>query len=269
MRRTLDFISGSFITKLFLIIITVIIIASAIFVYTNPNEPLSLLLNSNYLVAVITGIAGTVAFLIYFKQKNDNRRDAAKTILAEIVNSEKIIKEVNDLKKFKSFFSLEPDPMKFYLGDFSWNQYKYLFIGDFDSYEWERINLYFAQCETFNQAVKGIANLLPQNIDYRMQCLQQELAKIAMEQADELSKLEKPKDTDNDDKYQKELKRINEKYQQKAKDFTWSFVDAKDSNLIYVYTPMNAYEPLNRELDKIDTDISKSSVGKKLAKLAR
>ncbi|WKZ30400.1 MAG: hypothetical protein QY314_01345 [Candidatus Dojkabacteria bacterium] len=268
MRKISEFITSPLVFKILIVLVIILAVIASIFIYENPIHPLTSLLNSNYFVALVTGIAGAVAFLIYFKQKADTKRDAAKTILAEITNSEKTIQEVKNIKKFSGYMNLDPDPLKFYLGNFSWNQYKYLFIGDFDSYEWEKINQYFSQCGTFNEAIKNIANLLPQNIEYRMQFLQQELAKIASEQADEVAKLEKP-DGKNDKTRQEKIKEISEKYEQKGKDFVFGYIEAEKTSLKYVYTPANAYEPLNRELDKIDTEISKSSIGKKLVKLAR
>jgi len=273
MRKALDYISHSILSKILLLSIGLIAIASAIYVYSNPNEPLTQLLNSNYFVAIITGIAGTVAFLIYFKQKADTKRDASKTLFAEMVNAEKVIREVKNLKQYSDSgkLNLGLDPMRFYLGNFSWNQYKYLFIGDFDSYEWEKINLYFSQCNTFNETIKDISNLLPKNIEYRTQYTQEFLAKIASEQADEIAELKIPdnSNTKQSKKYQEELSAIKAKYKQKADNFIIGYIEGESTPMRYIYTPVNSYAPLDRDLDKIDTEISKSSIGRKLAKLAR
>ena len=224
-------------------------------------------LNSNFFIACITLIVGFLAFGLYFKQKSDKKRDASKIILSEIVNSEKIIKEVKEIKKLTTLavgnINIGPDPMKFHLGVLSWNKYKYLFIGDFESYEWEKVNLFFAKCQTFNNAIKGIADLMPQNIEYRMQFLQQGLAKFASERADEITENQKGKEKTEDEK-----KNIIDKFEKKSNYFADTFINGKDTQFLrFTYLPLFAFEPLEKELDNIDTELSESSIGKKLLKL--
>jgi len=236
MKRFSDLLINSFTVKLSSLLIIIAVIALSIFIYENPEHQFKRALNSNYFFAIITGLTGTIAFFIYFKQKIDTKRDASKTILAEIINSEKVIQDVKNIKKYSGFINLEPDPMKFYLGNFSWNQYKYLFIGAFDAYEWEKINLYFSQSTVFNETIKNIANLLPQNLEFRMQSVQQELARIASEQADKISELEKM-DGKNNKVIQDQINEISARYEQKGKDFVFGYIDAEKTSLKYVYTP--------------------------------
>lgn len=248
-------------------------IVASLFVFYNPTHILTNFVNSNYFISLVTGVAGITAFLVYFKQKADLKRDVAKTLLAEMLNSEKIIKKVKEIKLHSNnnTVNLGLDPMQYYLGIFSWNQYKYLFITDFDSYEWEKINIYFSQCNTFNDSVKDIANQLPKNIEYRTQFMQDKLAIIALEQAEELSKLPIPDPNDSDlvKKFKEEWDRVATRYTNKTDAFIKAYVESKDTHMIYIYTPVNSYVPIDRDLDKIDNDISKSSIGKKLSKLAR
>ena len=259
-----------------IVVIIIILIIGSVYIYLNPESFLTKYLNSSYLLAVITGIGGGIAFYTYFKQKADTKRDAAKTLFAEMINAETIIKRIKDKKEYSDTrtLNLGLDPMQFYLGNFSWSQYKYLFIKDFDSYEWEKINLYFSQCNTFNNSIKDIASLLPKNIEYRTQFTQEILAKIALEQAKKLAELEKPtnlsSNVNNDEykTYQDQMSKITNKYKDITNSFIYSYIGENNSPMIYSYNPINSYSLLERDLDKIDTEISKSSIGKKLGKLS-
>ncbi|MEI7579880.1 MAG: hypothetical protein WCJ58_07680 [bacterium] len=266
-------LSKIFTPKLFALIFLMVITFISTYVYQNPATKISTLLNSNYFVGLVTAGAGAIAFWVYFKQKADNKKDAAKTLFAEMVNAETVIKEVKNKKEYSDSgkLNLGLDPMRFYLGSFSWNQYKYLFISDFDSYEWEKINLYFSQCHTFNETIKDIASLLPKNIEYRTQFTQEVLSKIALQQAQELANLSVPENQVGEEfkKYQEEISKIAAKYKQKSDNFIVGYIEGENTPMKYIYTPVNSYAPLDRDLDKIDTEISKSSIGRKLAKLAR
>lgn len=47
-------------------------------------------LNSNFFIAIITIVVGSIAYRIYLKQQRDNKMDAAKIILQEIRRAEDI-----------------------------------------------------------------------------------------------------------------------------------------------------------------------------------
>lgn len=265
-------LSKIFTSKLFALLLLIGAVGVTIYVYQNPDTDITKLLNSNYFVGLVTAGAGTVAFLVYFKQKSDTKRDASKTIFAEMKKSEEMIRQLKNMRQYSDSgqLNLGLDPMKYYLGNLSWDKYKYLFIGDFGSYEWEKINLYFSQCVTLNQTIQGIADLLPQNIEYRTQFTQEFLAKIAYEQANEISELELPdeQETAKTKDYQESVAKIAKKYKQKTDDFIVGYIEGELTPMRYIYNPKNNYVPLERELDKIDSEISESSIGKKLKELS-
>lgn len=224
-----------------------------------------LFFNSNFFVAITTIIAGITALLVYFRQKSDYKRDASKSLYSEIVNAERVVKEVKKIKQNNNLLSLGTDAGKYALGDSSWERLKHLFVNDFNSNEWEKLNTFFNQKNEYSKTIENISNLFPKNIEFRMQSIQGELAKIATEQADEFSKIKIPTDPTNKE-YNEEAKKIIEKFENKARAFQTIFIDANTS-FKYSYFPQGTFEPLEKVLDIIDTNISISSIGVKIQKM--
>lgn len=214
--------------------------------------------NSNFFVALTTIIAGSVALYLYKKQKSDTKKDAAKTIYSEVVYAERIIEDVKKIRQNNAL--LELDANKYLLGDSSWSKFKYLFINDFDANEWEKINTFFNQRDAFDKTIRDIANLFPKNIEYRTKAIQEELAKLASEQAKEFSKV----DSNDKDKQQEVIK----KYEDLANSFRIIYVDAQTS-FRYLYNPSGTYSFLEKDLDSIDITISTSSIGQKLSRMTK
>lgn len=221
-------------------------------------EPIVAFFNSNFFVALTTIVAGLTALYLYNKQKSDNKKDAAKTIYSELVYAERIIGDVKKIKQNQAL--LEIDATKYILGESSWIKFKYHFINEFDANEWEKINTFFNQRDAFDKTIKDIANLFPKNIEYRTKSIQEELAKLASEQAKEWDSI----DSTNTDAQQKVIK----KYENLANTFRTVYVDANTS-FKYLYTPSGTYSFIEKDLDNIDLTISTSSVGQKLKKISK
>ncbi|HBB65019.1 MAG: hypothetical protein UR45_C0027G0009 [candidate division WS6 bacterium GW2011_WS6_33_547] len=230
-------------------------------------ESFILFINSNSFVALTTILAGTTALIVYLKQKADYKRDASKTLYSEITNAERVVKEVKKIKQNNNLLSLGNDAGKYSLGDSSWERLKYLFVNNFDSNEWEKLNTFFNQRDEYTKTITNISNLFPKNLELRMQSIQCELAKIATEQAEEWSKIKVPADT-TDKKYTEKTKGIIEKYENKATAFKTIFIDANTS-FRYSYLPQGTFEPLEKVVDIIDTDLSISSIGLKIKKMGK
>lgn len=238
--------------------------------------------NSNFFVALTTIIAGSVAVYLYQKQKSDNKKDAAKTIYSEIVQAERVIQDLkrtvkdNDQAK-QSKKLLEFDSGKFRLGDSGWSKLKYLFINDFDANEWEKLNTFFNQRDAFDKAMLDIGGLFPKNIEYRTKSIQEELAKLAVQQATQLEESIKPENEGENkdsaveasqDKPNDEQMEIIKKYNDIAERFKSFYIDLY-TPFQYQYNPIGTYTFLEKDLDHMDLSISISSIGQKLKKISK
>lgn len=272
-------LSKIFTSKLFALLLLIGAVVVTIYVYQNPVTDITKLLNSNYFVGLITAGAGAIAFLLYFKQKADNKKDAAKTIYAELVYAEKVIQDLkrtvkdNDKQRQdQKLFGL--DANKFRLGESSWNKLKYFFINDFDANEWEKLNTFFNQREAFEQAIIDISNLFPKNIEYRTKSIQEELAKLAVEHAQKLEELRieksevvKKKGEDTHEEESDEAMKIIQKYNGIANRFKGLYINIQ-TPFQYQYNPVGTYIFLEKDLDNIDLNISISSIGQKLKEMS-
>lgn len=107
-------------------------------------ETLISFLNSNFILALV----GLSIFILYWLQIRNQKIAAASAIFFEIKNAEKLLKKVReeiesgDLPEDVSLMQVE-----------SWSQYKYLFIKDFDTDEWESINDFYGRCKLIDDAI--------------------------------------------------------------------------------------------------------------------
>lgn len=100
-----------------------------------------------------------------------------------------------------------------------------------------------------------------------MQSIQTELAKLASEQAEKLSEIEKPKDLEDKD-YKAKTEKIFSTYQERGNGFIKLYIELNTS-MKYSYFPEVNFVPLEKEIDLIDTSISISSVGIKLKNISK
>lgn len=108
-------------------------------------------LNSPFLTTLVTGLVGSVALYIYFRQHNDEIMNGATTILGEITSAE------NDLKSIrKKFFANEQPALenKSVMPHESWGRYKHLFRDKFSSAEWKLIDNFYNSCISYDKAVE-------------------------------------------------------------------------------------------------------------------
>lgn len=110
------------------------------------------ILDSQFFVALITLFVGSVAYLIYLKQKNDFRKDAANLILQEIRYAEQKIREVR-----------EKNDNKFHLADKllptnNWNKNIHLFISELEENQIDIISKFYSRVTFIDHLIRGIAD---------------------------------------------------------------------------------------------------------------
>jgi wobble nucleotide-excising tRNase len=94
----------------------------------------------------ITLIVGAFAFVIYFLQRSQNKRSAARAILSEIQNAEIAIESIQSSQKVGNTTSV--------LRTDYWTQYGHLLLEDFDFLEQRTITQFYNDCKLIQQRVE-------------------------------------------------------------------------------------------------------------------
>ncbi|MDO8443600.1 MAG: hypothetical protein Q7S78_01255 [Candidatus Azambacteria bacterium] len=105
--------------------------------------------NSNLYTAIATFLVGLFAIYLYITQKEDQKKDAANVIIAEIRQAERLIDQ------FKKS-GISNDISYKLLPSNNWAKYNYLFINDLDQDEIEQINNFYSQCFVLDRAIDQI-----------------------------------------------------------------------------------------------------------------
>jgi hypothetical protein len=101
-------------------------------------------------------------------------------------------------------------------------------------------------------------------MDYRTKSIQEELAKLAIIQAEEIAGITET----NSEKKNEEMQKVIKKHEEVANNFKTIYIDSNTS-LKYVYTPAGTFSFLEKDLYNVDLTISTSSIGQKLKRIAR
>lgn len=126
-------------------------------------------LNSNFFIALVTGLSATVAILLYNKQKNESKQRAAILLINEIRNAEAAIGLVKDTLTQNPGASL---PEITVLPENSWNKFSNLFTKDFDQDQIRLINKFYSDAERVNYIVTQSNNMFLVNVLNRASAIQ-------------------------------------------------------------------------------------------------
>lgn len=130
------------------------------------------ILKYDLLSALATFVVGTIAILLYVKQRKDQKRDAANVIIAEIRQAERLIDQ------FKKR-GVSNDILFKILPSNNWKKYNYLFINDLDQDEIEQINNFYSQCLVLDNAIDQIN--ISHDLKYKSIAIHKNISLIAKE----------------------------------------------------------------------------------------
>lgn len=112
-----------------------------------------LLLNSNLIASVFSAIAtfaaGYVVYLVYAKAREDEMSKAAKILVMEIRDSERIIQEYRNYKDNKMMY---PDTLVNIMPNKAWIKYSHLFVEFLSADEYDYISAYYRYCYKLEEA---------------------------------------------------------------------------------------------------------------------
>lgn len=202
-------------------------------------------INSNFFTSLITFIAGVVAFVVYFKQRNDKKRDVANALLSEIRSAERAIEKVRDYVRDTD----RSDANIKVLDHNSWAEYKYMFSGDLDEDQWKEISEFYSNAELLDDIIRQSNAVFEDNAEKIRSNMQRVLADLI-----ELSTVS------NEDDDVVRVKLLNQRI-----DFFDRMYDLKKND--FTYTPVKYVNDTKRVLDDLHA-ISITSAGDRVKKLA-
>jgi hypothetical protein len=106
-------------------------------------------LNKN--MGIVTIIVGGLAYFVYWKQRQDNKRDAAKIILQEIRRAEEIMNEYKEHGQYTF--------TKKIIATNSWSKNIHYFVGDFDIDELDKISTLYSTGEYLDSLIAKISDV--------------------------------------------------------------------------------------------------------------
>lgn len=214
-------------------------------------------LRSNFLLVVTTAVGGYIVWRVYRNQKDDEKRSAANIVLLEIERAEEELKKIS----VDRVFTGEDEDDVMLMKTSSWDEYKHFFVQDFFGHhdELAKISDFYALCEKYDDAVAGQNDMIDTNTKEMIQNYQGILAKSTEEY------LEALKDT-KDEKTKAELK---QQYLAGRKLFDDAYTGrvSRDAPISH-YTPVRFANNAKRALSTIDRNLSTSSAGQRLKKIA-
>lgn len=195
----------------------------------------------NIVSPLVTILVGGIAIYLYVKQRKDLKKDTANTIFLEITNAERKLKLAKEqLSKSilaEDIFTMESE---------SWSKYNYLFVRDFDRDEWDIITDFYNKCKQYDQAVLYNNSFFQRNeeqIRVNIQRILADFAKVLTENEKEESR--------------------QSKFDQMAEIFKTIYMKKPE-----LYYPNKPVTDAKKSIDALNVNLSVSSIGSKLKKLA-
>lgn len=203
---------------------------------------LNFIFNSNFTVAFVGG----GAIFLYYKQKRDAKKDAAKVILQEIRNAE------NKIDNFKKNVIQIGSTIDLLLPINSWLQYRHLFSNNFDQDALNIINNFYDRCLAIDIAFAKINS--SKQLEQKAGYIQETLAEIAKDMSSKC---------DRDLISEESVKQYREEYNQKCNNFLLLF-----EKLGYTFNPKEPIENILRWLNSVDK-ILVGKIGEEFKKIAK
>ncbi len=214
-------------------------------------EQLYIFFNSNFFIALITLIVGAVAFVIFFLQKFDHKKDAANILLLEIQNAERAIKKIQEnlaKEQLASDIFLMPSE--------SWTRYKYLFLRNFDRDEWDSVEDFYNKCRLIDEDIRYNNSAFWSDVEQIRANKQRILADYSRDAVKEInSEKDVIKHADILEEYKKRTEKFDELYMERQG--------------IFGYNPKKPINDAKQHMIGLTHNLSQTAVGLKLKKIAR
>ena len=102
-------------------------------------------MSADIINSVVTGIVGLVAFVVYWLQKREIKRNAATIVVMDIRHAEQVVQSILEKGMVDRF-------LKNILSENNWAKYKHLFASDLSSDDFAAFNRFFDSCVDISDA---------------------------------------------------------------------------------------------------------------------
>ena len=218
------------------------------------------ILTSEAFTPSATLFAAFAAFIIYKAGRKDSKKDAANIILLEIRSAERNLEEARKTyheDKAKNNESISfPEKIRLMPSE-SWNKYKYLFIRDFESDQWNIINKFYEHCKNFDEAIEIKESSFGENAREIRKNIQKIAAHYSINIAEELIDIQPTEQDRRSDVIQQNLKKKD---------------DAKSAligPMVENYGPDRPYFDAEYYYNLLPETILNTPIGEKLKKLSK
>ena len=205
--------------------------------------------DSSFFVALVTGVTGGIALHLYWQRKRDAKKEAASIILLEIRNAERVALQVKE-HIVSEAFGLPTG--RYLMPTENWNAHKYLFVGDFDRDQWDRINAFYLNCKLYDSALSYYESFFEKDEEQSRASLHRRREKLVAKYVG--------LNTQGD-----RLQADQEKIKKEMADFQDAYLGLP--SLLYV--PKKPTNDAKMYIENLQMDLSQLSVGEKLKKLAK
>ena len=201
--------------------------------------------------ALVTAVAGSIALVIYFKRRRDNKKDIANSIVLEIQNGERSIEKIKDATR-KNHLEIDVDVMP----SESWSKNKHLFVRLLDKDEWDQITEFYNKSSLIDQALKKHREAFSNDVEQIRANKQRILADIAAQIINDIQENHDSVSADDEQKYRHQMTSLSSAFD--------DLYMQEQGN--FAYTPQKHLDDVKLYLQDIPL-LSTSSVGLKLKKI--
>lgn len=202
--------------------------------------------NSNGFQTLVTFTVGLAAYIIYRIQKNDEKVNAARSIVLEIQNAEKGIGKVRDAVK-KDHLDVDVKILQ----SESWSSMKKFFVRDFDTDEWDAISDFFNKSSLLDAAIAYNKTAFASDVEQIRSNKQSALARYAAEAIEKADG--------------KNAEQIRNEYDIKARAFDGLYMDKQGD---FAYSPLKPLNDAKMYLEGLNS-LSTTTIGQKFKKIAK
>lgn len=212
---------------------------------------------SNLFLAIITIVVGLFAFILYKMRNADSKRRIARIIFLEITNAETQLRDARNRLEDSGKNGNKTLPEGLYVMPLdTWSSNRHLFVNDFKTTEWESLNEFYSKCQAFDAAIK--------NNDSRFSKDEQQIRKSVHKATYHFAK--EMFDTLRDDMTPAEKSDLEDEFFTKRNQMARFLTTGEN---LWLYTPSKDMRDVESILTSVNYNLSTSSVGVKLSKLAR
>lgn len=124
-----------------------------------------------YLNSLVTLLVGSVALIVYFLAKRNEKRNAATIIVMDIRHAENVV--ISTLEK-----GFVDKDTKDALAENNWSKYKHLFASSFSQDDFVAFNRFFESCVEMSDARQRMRETLYASLNAKAEIMQQKIFEI-------------------------------------------------------------------------------------------